>query len=103
MVIRIIKFSLLSLLSAGIVILALSNRDFITMRLYGVPYEVQMPLFMAFFMMVGLGILLAWVVMLGRQVRLRRRLRKSEQRAVLLEQEIAMLKIGNKSLKAFDV
>lgn len=98
---RTIKLILLGIILAGIVLLALANREMVTLRL--LPEEIdgvlpgaviELPLFVVGILSVVTGLVLGYILEWLREHRHRRRAAEKEREAVRLKREVASLRGG---------
>jgi lipopolysaccharide assembly protein A len=98
--VRIVYRALVLIGALVLILLAVSNREMVSLTLWPLPFLVDLPLYLVFFVSLLVGLLIgasaAWIA----GGRLRRELRRRRRRIEALERELAAtqasLKIGGK-------
>lgn len=98
---RAIRYLFLALLALALIILALANRDIVTLRLLpadagqflGLNWTLRMPLFLVIAAGIILGLLIGFVWEWIREARQRRHGRRAHRKAARLEHELDRLKV----------
>ncbi|NOR62849.1 MAG: DUF1049 domain-containing protein [Rhodobacteraceae bacterium] len=100
---RYIKYIILAAFMGGLVLLALANREAVTVAALpeGLPYanmlRLQMPLFAVIFAAIGTGLLLGYFLEYFREHKYRRQAAVKNREAAALSAELAKLKKSNGS------
>ncbi|RMF39348.1 MAG: DUF1049 domain-containing protein [Alphaproteobacteria bacterium] len=95
---RYVRYLLLAVILVFVVLLALANRGFVTLRLMpdalGGLFQrsVEMPLFLVILLALLLGVALGYVLEWGREMRQRREAAQARRRIQELERELAELR-----------
>ena len=89
---RLAKWFILIILGIVLLVFMLSNRGAVTISLYPLPYEIDMPLFLVFVAVFLLGLFFGGIVGRWRGFALRHRLKEAELRISALKKEVAATK-----------
>ncbi len=88
-----IKYTFLFALAIASVVFALNNSVSISINLYPMPYEVNMPLFVAIFTSFLSAVIMSSIINASGKIKLSYTIKKQKQRINALENEITILKI----------
>ncbi len=91
---KIVKWALIAVMSGILVAFALANRAQMTLTLFPLPFEMDIPVFLLIFIAVILGLLLGGVACLSYALACLNKARVQAARVAALEQEVAALKIA---------
>jgi len=95
-----LRYAFWALVGLCLIIVGLANRDIVTLRamppalaeLLGISPDIQIPLFMAIFIGVGIGLLIGFIWEWLRETRIRAHGRSQEREAKALRREVADLR-----------
>jgi lipopolysaccharide assembly protein A len=99
---RFIKWTLLVIILVAIVLLAVANREIVTVDLLPpalapiLPWSVEMPLFLVSLISIGVGLVLGYILEWLREHRYRRRAAEKAREAERLSREVNRLKQTNR-------
>lgn len=93
-----LKFWVAVLLTLLLVLFAIVNREFITVSLFPLPYELELPKFLIAILCFGAGVLVGGMMMSLKLSRALRVSHRSHQRAIALENELKSLHTSSHAL-----